>query len=83
MLSLRTRIACQQAVELVTEYLDGTLPRRDRRRLEAHLKACGNCAAYLDQIRATIQLTGRITPDDLSPEAREELTDLYRAWRAG
>lgn len=83
MLGLRKGIACQQAVELVTEYLDGTLRRRDRRRLEAHLKACGNCAAYLDQIRATIELTGRITPDDLSPEAREELTELYRAWRAG
>ena len=83
MLGLRKGIACQQAVELVSEYLDGTLRRRDRRRLEAHLRACGNCAAYLDQIRATIELTGRITPDDLSPEAREELTELYRAWRAG
>jgi len=83
MLSVRKKIVCQQAVELVTEYLDGTLSRRDRRRFEAHLRACGNCAAYLDQIRATMTLTGRITPDDLSPEAAEELTDLYRAWRAG
>ncbi|HEU5003111.1 MAG TPA: zf-HC2 domain-containing protein [Actinomycetota bacterium] len=82
MLSLR-KIACQQAVELMAAYLDGGLSRRDRRRLEAHLKACGNCSAYLDQIRTTIELAGRITPDDLAPEAQEELTDLYRAWRAG
>lgn len=83
MLSLRRKIACQQAVELMSTYLDGALSRADRRRLEAHLKACGNCSAYLEQIRATIELTGRITPDDLSAEAQDELTALYRAWRAG
>ena len=41
MLSLRRRdIVCQQAVELVTDYLEGTLSRRDRRRFESHLAAC-------------------------------------------
>ena len=53
MLSLRRRdIVCQEAVELVTDYLEGTLPRRSRRRFEAHLRACPNCTAYLEQIRA-------------------------------
>ena len=78
----RRDLACQQAVELVTEYLEGTLSRRDRRRFEAHLAACPNCTAYLEQIRTTIRLTGSIAPDDLSPEARDELTELYRRWRA-
>ena len=77
----RKDLACQEAVELVTEYLEGALSRRDRRRLEAHLAACPNCGAYLEQIRTTIRLTGSIEPDDLSPEARDELTELYRRWR--
>jgi anti-sigma factor RsiW len=82
MLSLRKRdLVCQQAVELVTDYLDGALSRRDRRRLEAHLKHCPNCSAYFEQIRTTIRLTGTIEPDDLSPEAQQDLTDLYRSWR--
>lgn len=81
MLSLRRKdLVCQQAVELVTDYLEGTLSRRDRRRFEAHLRACPNCTAYLEQIKATIELAGRIEPDDLSPDARTELTDLYRRW---
>lgn len=75
----RKDLVCREAVELVTEYLDGALSRRDRRRLEA---ACPNCGAYLEQIRATILLTGSIEAEDLSPEAREELTELYRRWRA-
>ena len=81
MLSLRRNLVCQQAVDLIAAYLDGTLSRRDRRRLEAHLSACPNCSAYLAQIRETIAATGSIRPDDLSPQARDELTDLYRRWR--
>ena len=78
---LKRDLACQQAVELVTDYLEGTLSRRDRRRFEAHLKNCPNCSAYLEQIRTTIRLTGSIEPDDLTPEAKRDLTDLYRRWR--
>jgi anti-sigma factor RsiW len=82
-LSLRRNdIVCQQAVELVTDYLEGALSRRERRRLETHLKVCPNCAAYLAQIRMTIDLAGAVEPDDLSPEARQDLIDLYRHWRS-
>jgi anti-sigma factor RsiW len=83
MMSLRRRdLVCQQAVELVTDYLEGALTRRDRRRFEAHLRACPNCASYLEQIRMTMRVGGRIDPDDLTPEARRDLTDLYRQWRS-
>ena len=84
MLSLRRKdIVCQEAVELVTDYLEGTLPRRSRRRFEAHLRACPNCSAYLEQIKITIELTGTIQPEDLTPEARADLGELYRRWRSG
>ena len=83
MLMLRRRdIVCQQAVELVTDYLEGALSRRNRRRFEAHLRACPNCSAYLEQIKATIALSGSITPEDLTPEARTDLIALYRRWRS-
>lgn len=83
MLSLRGKdIVCQQAVELVTEYLEGSLSRRSRRRFEAHLRACPNCSAYLEQIRVTIHLTGTVEPEDLTPEARADISELYRRWRS-
>lgn len=77
----RRDLKCQQAVELVTDYLDGALTRRQRRRFEAHLAACPNCSAYLDQIRTVIAMTGSVGPDDLTPDARADLTELYRRWR--
>jgi anti-sigma factor RsiW len=83
MLSLRRKdIVCQQAVELVTAYLEGSLSRRERRRFETHLRACPNCSAYVEQIRMTIELSGMIEPEDLTPDARRDLTDLYRRWRS-
>ncbi len=82
MLTLRRRdeLVCRQVVELVNDYLEGVLPRRDRRRFERHLRACPNCTAYLEQMRLTVAATGRLGPEDLSPEARDEFTRLFRNW---
>lgn len=75
-------LVCQQAVELVTGYLEGSLSNRDRRRFEAHLAGCPHCTEYLAQMRETIRLTGRLEPEDLTPQMRDEFTDLYRRWRS-
>jgi anti-sigma factor RsiW len=78
----RRDLACQQAVELVTDYLEGALPRSQRRRFEAHLAGCPDCPEYLAQMRAIIALARSITPDDLAPHARSDLISLYRRWQA-
>lgn len=79
----RRAVVCQQAVELVTDYLEGALPRRDRARLEAHLAECPHCREYIAQIKVTIAVMGRVEPESLAPEVREELVGLYRRWRLG
>jgi anti-sigma factor RsiW len=84
MLLLRRRdLVCQQAVELVTDYLEGALSRGDRRRFEAHLAGCPNCAEYLAQMCRTIELSGAISADDLTPHMQAEFIKLYRRWQAG
>lgn len=79
----RREIVCQQAVELVTDYLEGALTRGDRTRFEAHLSGCPHCTEYLAQMRMTIAAAGRIEPEALAPEVRDELVALYRRWQAG
>ena len=74
-------LACQQMVELVTEYLEGTLSRADRKRFDGHIRGCPNCTAYLEQMRATINATGTLRVEDLSPEATEEFIELFRRWQ--
>jgi anti-sigma factor RsiW len=78
----RRDLVCQQAVELVTDYLEGSLSRADRRRFEAHLAGCPHCTEYLAQMRATIALTGTVTADDLPEPVQDEFIELYRRWRA-
>ena len=65
----------------MSDYVDGVLPDDDRARLEAHLAGCPHCSEYLAQIRAVVAAAGRVDPDDLPPEAVDELVSLYRQWR--
>jgi anti-sigma factor RsiW len=78
----RSALVCREAVALMADYLDGVLAPADHQRLEAHLAACPHCSEYLAQLRVTIQVLGRAEPEALSEEARNELVDLYRRWRA-
>ncbi len=71
-------LVCQQVVELITDYLEGALSRSQRRRFDAHLEGCEHCSEYLEQMRVTIRLTGRLRTEDLTPAMREEFTALYR-----
>jgi anti-sigma factor RsiW len=83
-LRLRPRqgTVCREAVELVTDYLEGALSQTQRRRFEAHLTRCLDGPEYLAQICAVITPAGSITPDDLTPRMRGEFIGLYRRWRA-
>ena len=76
-------IPCQEVVELVTAYFDGSLSRSDRRRFRAHIRGCDHCSAYIEQMRVMIEATGRITEEDIPPAAREELMDAFRGWQEG
>jgi len=74
-------LSCQELVELVTDYLEGALTPGELARFEAHIGRCDNCTRYLEQMRQAIRVTGTLTPDDISPEAEEELLALFRSWR--
>jgi anti-sigma factor RsiW len=78
---LSSPLVCRDAVELVSDYLDGTLSRRQRRRLEKHLAGCDACTAYLDQMRATIAASGKVTAEDLPSDVVEGLVNLFRQYR--
>jgi anti-sigma factor RsiW len=75
------QMPCQELVELLTAYLDGTLEVADRERLEAHLKLCDPCVVYIEQFRETIAASGHLHARDLAPETQAELLKLFNDWR--
>jgi len=80
-LSQIDQMTCQELVELVTEYLEGTLPEEDRVRFDDHLVTCPHCVTYLDQMRTTVGLLGTLSEGQVSHEAREDLLSAFRDWK--
>jgi anti-sigma factor RsiW len=77
---LNRDLVCQQAVELMTDYLEGALSWRQRRRLERHLRACDGCTAYLAQLRISIATLGQIEPAPLTDKTRADLIRLFQQY---
>jgi hypothetical protein len=76
--SIPEELACQQLVELVTEYLENTLSLDNRAKFEAHIRDCGNCQEYLRQIRETMEVTAAIPGQPPAAETKARLLDMYR-----
>jgi anti-sigma factor RsiW len=74
-------LTCRELVELVTEYLEGTLAAEERARFEAHLAGCRHCRAYLGQMRLTLAALGRLTEEDVAPAAEATLLRAFRGWK--
>ena len=56
------RSVCQEWTELITDYLEGALPRRLVKAIDRHLAGCPHCTEYLAQMRRTIDVTGALPP---------------------
>ena len=54
-----------------------------RARVEGHLAVCDGCTRYLEQMRETIRLTGKLTEEQVPEEQRAALLDAFRSWSAG
>jgi len=76
------KLSCQELVELVTDYLEDALSPEEKARFEAHIEPCEGCRTYLHQIKTTIELVGRVTPEDLTPDAEATLLGAFRNWHS-
>jgi anti-sigma factor RsiW len=72
---------CNVLVEVITDYLEGTMAPEERARFDEHLIYCDGCTTYLEQMRATLAAVGRIPAESLNGQARERLLQSFRAWK--
>ena len=74
-------LPCRDLVECITDYLEGTLPAEERARVDQHLAGCDGCTTYLEQMRETIALTGRLGAEQIPAELRQELLAAFQGWK--
>ena len=74
-------LTCKEVVELVTELLSDALTVEDRVRLEQHLLVCPPCTLHVGQVRATIELAGRLRSQETPVATDSPLMDVFRRWR--
>jgi predicted anti-sigma-YlaC factor YlaD len=82
-MGLHGDLSCRELVELVTEYLEGGLGPAMRARVEEHLDACPGCRDYLEQMRQTIKMLGKLPEESITPEAEASLLRIFRDWKSG
>ena len=75
------RLTCREVVELLTDYLEGALAPGERARVEEHLATCPDCTAYVEQLRTTIGVLGRLREEDVPAGIRGALLAAFRGWR--
>ena len=74
-------MTCQDLAQLVTDYLDGAMGPAERSSFERHLSLCPPCVRFVRQMRATVEATGRVPAEAITPEIEEKLLAQFRSWK--
>ena len=67
---------CNEAIDVLGDYLDAVLTPDELARLEAHLRACAPCRAYLATYKRTTELAAKINRVEMPPEVRQRLSEF-------
>jgi anti-sigma factor RsiW len=72
---------CRPGVELLGEYLEGTLPAEVRADIDSHVSGCPRCVAFIESYRATPEILRKATLAELPAELETSLLDFLRRRR--
>lgn len=71
-------LSCREVTELVSDYLEGDLPRRERLRVQVHILMCRYCRRYLSQMRKVVGILRGLPAEPAPPEVLDKLLPQFR-----
>ncbi|MGH7291048.1 MAG: anti-sigma factor family protein [Myxococcota bacterium] len=74
-------MTCAELVEIVTDYLEGAMPLRERMRFELHLAICPACRRYILQMKQTIETLGELPSEPIPADVEKALLERFRGWK--
>ena len=72
-------MTCRTVIEMLDDYVDGTMPSALAAELEAHLSGCEPCRAYIATYRAARALSAAAGRVDMPEEMRSRLRAFLAA----
>jgi hypothetical protein len=64
---------CRECVDLLVDYVEGTLPKDQAELLEWHLEGCAPCVSFVNTYKGTVNAAQRLRETTLPPELRARL----------
>jgi len=74
-------LTCRQLTEPITDDAEGRLSFIERLSFQLHLGLCGACRRYLDQVRLTVRILGRLPPSPPPEQVRQQQLSCFRTWQ--
>ena len=71
-------ISCKEMVDLIMDYLDGSLDPETSKNFDMHIEGCTDCHTFLDTYRKTVSLTRQISYEDIPNELSARLSALLK-----
>lgn len=69
---------CPECMDLLADYVDGSLPRDQAELLEWHLDECGPCVAFVKTYKGTVDAAKRLRETRLPPEVHQRLVAFLK-----
>ncbi len=78
-----SNLDCRECMELLSDYVDGSLPKHRAEVLEWHLEGCAPCVSFVNTYKGTVDAARRLRETTLPPELQQKLVAfLKRSARA-
>jgi anti-sigma factor RsiW len=77
--SSETEVECRKIAELLGDYIDGSLPRREQELIDWHIEGCPPCVAFVNTYRGTIGAAQALREVQIPPELKSRLIAVLRA----
>lgn len=71
-------VTCEQAIEVLSDYVDGSMDGDTFTAFEAHFSDCPPCVDFLRTFKATISISAKVADAELPDEVRVRLRTFLR-----
>jgi len=79
--SSESDVECRQIAELLGDYIEGSLPRRQQDLIDWHIEGCAPCVAFVNTYRGTIDAAQILRQVEIPTELKSRLLAVLRSDR--